>query len=124
MVRLTSLTPGIPAQTFKPTKDVLNESYYINGQGSINWNVNINKKKSIGVFENLWARLYNKQQGLCALCKQDLGYFSSDNLQIHHIKQVALHPELIHDPKNQELVHISCHKTVPIIKPTSKKFAE
>jgi hypothetical protein len=30
------LTPGIPAQTFKPTKEVVNESYFINPQGGIN----------------------------------------------------------------------------------------
>ena len=122
IILLTGLTPGVPAQTFKPTKEVLNESYYINNEGSINWNVHINKKKSIGVSENTWAKLYNRQQGLCTLCEQDLGYFSSDNLHIHHKKQVALHPELINDIKNQELVHISCHKTVSVIKPTSKKF--
>jgi RNA-directed DNA polymerase len=120
LVLLTRLTPGIPGQTFKPTKEVLNESYYVDPRGSINWNVNINEKKSNEVFENLWSKLYNRQQGLCTLCKQDLGYFSSDNLQIHHKKQVVSHPELVHDPKNQELVHISCHKTVPIVKPTSK----
>jgi hypothetical protein len=30
------LTPGIPAQTFKPTKEVVNESYFINQEASIN----------------------------------------------------------------------------------------
>jgi hypothetical protein len=43
-------------------------------------------------------------------------------LHIHHKKQVALHPRLIHNFENQELVHISCHKTVSIVKLTSKKF--
>jgi len=58
------------------------------------------------------------------LCKQDLGYFSGGNLHIHHKEQIALHPKLIHNFENQELVHISCHKTVPIIKPMSKKFKD
>jgi 5-methylcytosine-specific restriction endonuclease McrA len=107
---------------FKPTNELMNESYYIDNRGAINWNVYVNKKKSAGTSENLWSKLYNKQQGLCSLCKQDLGYFSSENLQIHHKKQVALNPELIHEIKNQELVHISCHKTVAIVKPTTKKI--
>ena len=124
LVLLTRLTPGIPAQTFKPTKEVVNESYFINQKGSINWNVSINRSKSNGVSENLWSKLYNKQQGLCTLCKQDLGYFSGGNLHIHHKEQIALHPKLIHNFENQELVHISCHKTVPIIKPMSKKFKD
>jgi hypothetical protein len=58
------------------------------------------------------------------LCQQDLGYFNSDNLHIHHKEQVAVNPRLIHNFENQELVHISCHKTVPIIKPTRKKFKD
>jgi hypothetical protein len=58
------------------------------------------------------------------LCKQDLGYFNSDNLQIHHKEQVVLNTKLIHSFENQELVHTSCHKTVPIIKSTSKKFKD
>ena len=124
LVLLTRLTPGIPAQTFKPTKEVVNESYFINQEGSINWNVSLNKSKFNGVSENLWSKLYNKQKGLCTLCKQDLGYFNSDNLHIHHKRQVAVHPRLIHNFENQELVHISCHKTVLIIKPTSKKFKD
>jgi RNA-directed DNA polymerase len=124
LILLTRLTPGIPAQTFKPIKEVVNESYFINQEGSINWNVIINKSKSIGVSENLWSKLYNKQQGLCTLCQQDLGYFNSDNLHIHHKEQVAVNPRLIHNFENQELVHISCHKTVPIIKPTRKKFKD
>ena len=116
------MTPGIPAQAFKPTKEIINESYFINQEGSINWNTSINKYKSKGNYENFWAKLYNKQQGLCTLCKQDLGYFNSDNLQIHHKVQVAVNPKLTHNFENQELVHISCHKTVPILKPTSKNF--
>ena len=32
--------------------------------------------------------------------------------------------KLIHNFENQELVHISCHKTVAIIKPISKKFKD
>ena len=122
IILLTRLTPGIPAQAFKPTKEIINESYFINQEGSINWNTSINKYKSKGNYENFWAKLYNKQQGLCTLCKQDLGYFNSDNLQIHHKVQVAVNPKLIHNFENQELVHISCHKTVPILKPTSKNF--
>jgi hypothetical protein len=35
LVLLTRLTPGIPAQTFKPTKEIVNESYYINQEGSV-----------------------------------------------------------------------------------------
>ena len=122
LVLLTRLTPGIPAQTFKPTKKVVNESYFINEEGSVNWNVSINKSKSNGVSENLWSKLYNKQEGLCTLCGQDLGYFNSDNLHIHHKEQVAIRPKLVHNFENQELVHIACHKNVLIIKPTSKKF--
>jgi len=36
LVLLTRLTSGIPAQTFKPTKEILNESYYNNKEGSVN----------------------------------------------------------------------------------------
>jgi RNA-directed DNA polymerase len=122
LILLCHLTPGVPAQMFKPTKELLNQSYYISNEHAINWNVAINKRKTKSMSENVWSKLYNKQQGLCPICKQDLGYFSSEYLHIHHKQQVATNPELINDFKNQELVHISCHKTVQIIKPTSKKF--
>ena len=84
----------------------------------------IHGSKSNRVSKNFWSKLYNKQQGLCTLCGQDLGYFNSDNLQIRHTEQVAINEKLIHNFENLELMHISCHKTVPIIKPTSKKFKD
>jgi RNA-directed DNA polymerase len=33
---LVNLTPGIPAQMFKPTNELMNESYYIDNRGAIN----------------------------------------------------------------------------------------
>ena len=124
IILLVKLTPGIPAQMFKPTNELMNKSYYIDSKGATDWNVYINRKKFIegGTPGNLWSKLYDKQQGLCSLCKQDLGYFSSENLQIHHKVQVALNSELIHKMENQELVHTSCHKTIAIVKPTTKKI--
>ena len=49
------MTPGMPAQVYKPTKELLNESYFINPEGSINWNVGINRAKSKSVDWNTWV---------------------------------------------------------------------
>ena len=112
------MTSGVPAQTFKPTKQLLEESWYVNQSNSVNWNVYINQKFN-AKFSNLWTKLYNKQKGLCPLCNYDLGYFNSENLEVHHKKQVSIYPELVHKFENLQLVHKSCHITVPILK--SKK---
>ena len=68
IILLTRLTPGIPAQAFKPTKEIINESYFINQEGSINWNTSINKYKSKGNYENfeLNFTINNKVYAHCA----------------------------------------------------------
>jgi RNA-directed DNA polymerase len=92
IILLCRMTPGVPAQMFKPTNEILNESYYINNERATKWNIAISKRKAKGSSENLWAKLYNKQKGLCGICNQDLGYFSGENLQIHHKQQIATNP--------------------------------
>ena len=63
---------------------------------------------------NNWSLLYTKQKGVCKICKLSLGYLTTENLEIHHLKRVAdldVDDPLLNDLKNLRLVHKSCHKT-------------
>jgi 5-methylcytosine-specific restriction endonuclease McrA len=63
---------------------------------------------------NNWSLLYIRHKGVCPICNKGLGYLSSENFEIHHLKRVAdldVGDPLLNNIKNLQLLHKSCHKT-------------
>jgi len=111
---LSCLFSPVPAQMFSPKKCLLESTYYIDESTYNEYNLNIVKLRNKEKSANKWSLLYTRQRGLCDICEHSLGYLTSENLEIHHVKRVS---ELnIGDPRlkdidNLRLVHKSCHKT-------------
>lgn len=117
IIRLTKLNAAVPAHDFRANNFVLSTSYYINPIPHSNWWRQLNKKRSVGIKQNDWDLLYNRQNGLCPMCGTFLGYFNERTLEIHHLKQVSKfdnNSKLINDINNLMLLHKECHKTIRI----------
>ena len=104
---------------FSPSKLLLKSTYYINDSLFNEYNLKMIKLRSKEKSVNKWSLLYKRQQGLCAICGQGLGYLISENLEIHHIKRVSelkINDSRLKNIDNLELVHKSCHKTTLSLK--------
>jgi len=58
-------------------------------------------------------------KGYCCICGQSLGYFISENLEIHHLKKVSqldVGDSCLKGINNLQLVHKLCHKTTLMFK--------
>jgi 5-methylcytosine-specific restriction endonuclease McrA len=67
---------------------------------------------------NNWSELYKKQRGVCSECGQSLGYLLSENLEIHHVQQVAFSnpKDRVNRLSNLRLIHKTCHRSIPVLK--------
>jgi len=112
---LSQLNKPVPAQMFSPGKALIKSTYYIDDSLFNRYNLKVVKlrskeKKSV----DKWSLLYKRQEGLCPVCGQSLGYLISENLEIHHLKSVSqldVDDSSLKDINNLQLVHKSCHKT-------------
>lgn len=111
---LCQLNKPVPAQMFSPGKALVKSAYYIDDSLYNEYNVKVvklrNKEKSV----DRWSLLYKRQEGLCCICGQSLGYLISENFEIHHLKRVSqldVGDFSLKDINNLQLVHKSCHKT-------------
>jgi len=116
LIILCKLNKPVPAQMFNPNKNLIESSYFIDETAFNEYNTNIVHLRGGKMFKNFnnWSLLYTKQKGVCDICKTGLGYLSSENLEIHHLKRVAdldVDDPLLNDVKNLRLIHKSCHKT-------------
>mmetsp|Transcript_11895 Transcript_11895/g.22892 ORF Transcript_11895/g.22892 Transcript_11895/m.22892 type:complete len:798 (-) Transcript_11895:108-2501(-) len=116
LILLCKLNKPVPAHMFSPDKDLIESSYFINEMVFNKYNTNIVDLRGGKMFKNFnnWSLLYTKQKGVCSICNTGLGYLSSENLEIHHLKRVAdldVDDPLLSDVKNLQLNHKSCHKT-------------
>jgi RNA-directed DNA polymerase len=115
IVLLTKLNEPVPAHMFSPNKDLIKTTYFVNEMIFNNYNTNIVNLRG-GKFKNFnnWSLLYTKQKGVCEICKLGLGYLTTENLEIHHLKRVTdldVDDPLLNNIENLRLVHKSCHKT-------------
>lgn len=114
LLLLTQLNSPVPAHMFCPNKKLIKSSYYIDESAFIEYNLKIVKLRFKEKSVNKWSLLYEKQKGVCDICRNDLGYLISENLEIHHIKKVSELDILdirLKEINNLRLVHKSCHKT-------------
>lgn len=111
---LSKLNKPVPAQMFSPSKALVRSTYYIDDSLFNEYNLKVIKLRSKEKSVDKWSLLYKRQQGLCAICGQSLGYLISENLEIHHLKRVFdlnVGDSSLKDTNNLQLVHKSCHKT-------------
>jgi 5-methylcytosine-specific restriction endonuclease McrA len=61
------------------------------------------------------AKVFKRDKYTCQMCgyKFEKG-IKYKSLQAHHIKQVALYPELIYDIDNGITLCVDCHRSIPI----------
>lgn len=114
---LCKLNKLVPAHMFNPNKNLIESSYFISETLFNEYNTNIVDLKGGRMFKNFnnWSLLYKKQKGVCSICNAGLGYLSSENLEIHHLKRVAdldVDDPLLSDVINLQLIHQPCHKTL------------
>jgi len=111
---LSQLNKPVPAQMFSPSKALVKSTYYIDDSLFNEYNVKVVKLRSKEKSVDRWSLLYKRQKGLCCICGQSLGYLISENLEIHHLKEVSqlgVGDSSLKDINNLQLVHKSCHKT-------------
>ena len=110
---LSQLNKPVPTQMFSPSKALVKSTYYIDDSLFYEYNLEVVKLRSNGKSIDRWSLLYKRQEGLCCICGQSLGYLISENLEIHHLKRVS-HVDVgdssLKDINNSQLVHKSCHK--------------
>ncbi len=113
---LCKLNNPIPAHMLNPSVKLLNTSYYLDVQPFVQYNNDIIKLKSLKTNNNNWTVLYEKQNGICSICKNPLGYLTQSSLEIHHVKFVSsakTKEELsqLNSIDNLQLLHKTCHKS-------------
>lgn len=116
---LSQLNKPVPAQMFSPNKALVKSIYYIDDSLFNEYNVTMVKLRSKEKRVDRWSLLYKRQEGLCCICGQSLGYLISENLEIHHLKKVSqldVDDSSLKDINNLQLVHKSCHKTTVKLK--------
>jgi RNA-directed DNA polymerase len=116
---LSQLNKPVPAQMFSPSKTLVKSTYYVDDSLFDEYNVKVVKLRSKEKSVDRWSLLYKRQEGLCCVCGQSLGYLISENLEIHHSKRVSqldVGDFSLKDINNLQLVHKSCHKTTSKLK--------
>lgn len=114
LLLLSKLNKPVPAHMFSSSKALIKSTYYIDDSQFNESNLKVIKLRSKEKSIDKWSLLYKRQQGLCAICGQGLGYLISENLEIHHLKRVSeleINDSRLKDIDNLQLVHKSCHKT-------------
>ena len=114
LLLLSALNSPVPAHVFSPSNELIKSSYHLNEPIFIEYNLKIVKLRSKKQSVNKWSLLYEKQKGLCDICRIGLGYLISEDLEIHHVKKVSelnIMDKRLNDINNLRLVHKSCHKT-------------
>lgn len=116
IILLCKLNKPVPVNMFSPNKDLIKSSYFISEMPFNEYNTNIVDLRDGKMFKNFnnWSLLYKRQKGVCPICNTGLGYLSSENLEIHHLKRVVdldVDNPLLNDVTNLQLLHKSCHKT-------------
>ncbi|NBX76110.1 MAG: hypothetical protein EBQ92_06110, partial [Proteobacteria bacterium] len=67
------------------------------------------ERKAIANFFNSYRKeIFEKFNFTCQMCNKP---FANERIDLHHIKEVALYPELALDINNIIPVHVSCHMT-------------
>jgi RNA-directed DNA polymerase len=116
---LSQFNKLVPAQMFSPSKTLVKSTYYIDDSLFNEYNVKVVKLRSKEKSVDRWSLLYKRQEGLCCVCGQSLGYLTSENFEIYHLKrasQLDVDDFNLKDINNLQLVHKSCHKTTLKIK--------
>jgi len=116
---LSQLNKPVPAQMFSPSKALVKSTYYIDDSVFNEYNLRAVELRSKEKSVDKWSLLYKRQEGLCCICRQSLGYLISENLEIHHLKrvyQLNVGDSRLKDINNLQLVHKSCHKTISKLK--------
>ena len=111
---LSQLNKLVPAQMFSPSNALVKSTYYIDDLIFNEYNLRVVKLRSKEKSVDKWSVLYKKQEGLCCICRQSLGYLISENLEIHYLKRVSqldVGDSRLKDISNLQLVHKACHKT-------------
>ena len=116
IILLCKLNKPVPAHMFSPNKNLIESSYFISETPFNEYNTSIVNLRGGKMFKNFnnWSLLYKRQKGVCPICNTGLGYLSSENLEIHHLKRIAdldVDDPLLNDVTNLQLIHKSCHKT-------------
>jgi group II intron reverse transcriptase/maturase len=116
VILLCKLNKFVPTHMLNPNKNLIESSYFISETPFNEYNTNIVDLQGGKMFKNFnnWSLLYKRQKGVCPICNTGLGYLSSENLEIHHVKKVAdldIDDQLLNDITNFQLLHISCNKT-------------
>jgi RNA-directed DNA polymerase len=115
LLLLSKLNKPVPVYMFSPSKSLIKSTYYIDDSQFNKYNLKVIKLRSQKKSVDKWSLLYKRQQGLCAICEQSLGYIISENLEIHHLKKVSkskVKDFCLKDINNLQLVHKLCHKTI------------
>ena len=86
---LNKLNKQVPAQMFSPSEALVQTTYYIDDGLFNEYNLKVVKLRSIEKSVDRWSLLYKRQEGLCCVCGQSLGYLISENLEIHQLKRVS-----------------------------------
>jgi len=118
LLLLCKLLKPMPAHMFRANNEVLKISFYISPIAYKNWALNLFTKRNVGKITNNWSELYKKQRGVCTECGQSLGYLLSENLEIHHVKQMASSgpKDRVNRLSNLKLIHKTCHRSIPVLK--------
>ena len=111
---LSQLNKPVSAQMFSPSKALVKSTYYIDDLIFNEYNLRVVKLRSKEKSVDKWSLLYKRQEGLCCICEQSLGYLISENLEIYYLKRVSqldIGNFSLKDVNNLQLVHKSCYKT-------------
>ena len=105
---------------YNTPKEKSARSYRQSGNRNINWRggkCNARKLlRSTQEYKRFIRSILERDQFTCKSCGQIGG-----KLHVHHIKEVALYPELVMDSHNTETLCISCHKKTPSFLRVPKK---
>lgn len=108
----------MPSHMFRSPNLVLKTSMYVNSKPYEEWASKLLARRNSGKAKNNWSELYKRQGGVCTECGQALGYLNTDNLEIHHIKQVSRtdDKDQLNRLTNLKLIHKTCHRSIPVVK--------
>ena len=113
LLLLSQLNKPVSAFVLSPTKALVESTHYIDESLCDEYNLKVTKLRSKRKSVDKWSLLYNRQQGLCCICGQSLGYLISENLEIYYSKKVfelSARDSHLKNINNLRLAHKSCYK--------------
>jgi len=100
----------VPAHMFRASRDLGN--IFVDSTPFDEWNLRIQSYREILVDGkgNEFSRLFIRQNGICPVCNQGLGYSTSSNLEIHDPRPFSKNSEVPGDGNllHKSLVHSWC----------------